>query len=105
MKKFKILVGVGLIAALLTGALALYAGVAAVRHLAKLGNDLPVAQHAQALKSTVESLPNIAKTECLGTAQGLLNLDKLLSTPLKESLQNLSQACLGETPHHESEII
>lgn len=95
-KKLKIFVGVGVLLLLLFGGLALYVGVVGVKYVANLGSNVDVAQHAEVLKSKVEAIPTIVKVDCLETAQGLWNVEKLLSVPLKENFETLKQACFEE---------
>lgn len=92
-KKLKILVGIGVVCLLLTGTLVVYVGVLGVKYVAGLGANVDVARHAEASKSQVENLPAVTTPDCLATAQGLFNLDKLLTTPLQDNFNSLKQAC------------
>ena len=79
-KYLKVYVGFGALALVLTSVLAVYVAIAGLR------------------------------LNCIGTAQSLLSLERLLSKPLEDSFLSLKQACFGgliETlqPNEESEAI
>lgn len=95
-RKLKILIGIGLLGVFLVGSMVIYIGVTSARYVSELGSGLDVAAQAEALKSELEKLPSMAKLECLSTAQGLVNLDRLLSTPIRDNFETLKQACFGK---------
>jgi hypothetical protein len=96
-KKLKIAAVLGVLGFIMASAVAVFVGIAGVKYVASLSSNLDVTQHSERLRSKVESIPAITSAGCLTAAQGLLNVERLLTTPIYENFKNLKQACIQQT--------
>jgi|GEM_PF-724157 len=92
-KKLMVFVGIGVAGLMLATTFIVAIGVAGVKYVAGVGSNIDVAQHAEALRLKVDNIPVISSVECLGAAQGLMNLESLLLTPIKDNFLSLKRAC------------
>ncbi|MBK7961754.1 MAG: hypothetical protein IPK04_11495 [Bdellovibrionales bacterium] len=100
MRKLKIFAVVGIVGFFMTGALALWAGVAAVSFVADKANVVMQAPqtkaHVENLKTEVKGL-SFQPLDCWGKAQSLMAVEPWLARPALENLRNLKVACLETT--------
>lgn len=102
MQKLKVIVAAGLVGLLVTGGLAIWAGVTAFNYIATKTMEVaqsPVAQaNMESLKMELKSLPKIQALSCWGKAQSLMAVEPWLARPVVENLINLKVACLANKP-------
>jgi uncharacterized membrane protein YjgN (DUF898 family) len=95
-KQIKVFLGIGCLGILLVCGLIIWAGVATVKHVATIGENVNVQEQVQNLKKTgTLNLPAIAKVGCWEKAQSLLVVQVWLEKPVAENIQGLMDACLG----------
>lgn len=100
LRKVKIFLVVGFVGLVLTGVLAIWAGVAAFQFAATHANRLmesPVAQAqiADVKQKAQQGLASFEPLSCWMRAQSLMSVEPWLGRPLLENLNNLKVACLG----------
>ncbi len=100
MRKIKIFAAVGLVGFLITGALAIWAGITAFNYVATKATaavQSPVAQtNIESLKTELKSLPKLQALSCWGKAQSLMAVEPWLARPAMDNLINLKVACLED---------
>jgi hypothetical protein len=94
-KKLKIVLGIGVVGLILSGAFALYLGVVGVKYVASVATDPKIVEHAETLLSKVDQIPTSGTVRCLSVAQSFMDLENFLSTPLSQNLQALKHACFA----------
>lgn len=94
-RKLKIFLGIGCLGMLLVGGLILWAGVATVQYVAKIGSNVNVQEQVQNLKGGILKTPAIVKVGCWEKVQSLMNIQVWLETPLGENITSLQNACFG----------
>lgn len=93
-RKFKFFLGAGLAGLLLAGALIIWAGVAAIKHVARLGASANAQEQARDLKTEIPDIPALARVGCRDKAQSLLNVEAWLERPVAANVQGLQEACV-----------
>lgn len=93
-KKLKVFVAISLVGVLATGALAIWAGVAAFNYLATTISPASVAQKVEAAKQGVAEAPALLRPGCLNKAQSMLSLTQWLERPVQQSFRELVEACV-----------
>lgn len=100
MRKVKIFAVVGIVGFFMTGALAIWAGVSAIRYVADKANvvmqSLQTASQVESLKTELKGL-SLQPLNCWGKAQSLMALEPWLARPALDNLKNLKVACLEAT--------
>ena len=100
MRKLKIFAVIGVVGFLITGGLAIWAGVTAFNYVATKATEAvqsPMAQtHVDNLKAELKNLPKIQALSCWGKAQSLLAVQPWLERPVIDNLINLKVACLED---------
>lgn len=94
-RKLKIFLGIGCLGMLLVGGLILWAGVATVQHVAKIGSNVSVQEQVENLKEEIPKIQAIVKVGCWEKVQSLMNIQVWLETPLGENITSLQDACFG----------
>ena len=94
-RKLKIFLGIGCLGMLLVGGLILWAGVATVQHVAKIGSNVNVQEQVQNLKGNIPKIPAIVKVGCWEKVQSLMSIQVWLETPLGENITSLQDACFA----------
>lgn len=101
MKKLKIFAVVGVFGFLVTGALAVWAGLSALSYIANKTTAViqspQTATHIESLKTEVKGL-RLQPLNCWGHAQTLMAVEPWLSRPALDNLKNLKVACIENTP-------
>ena len=95
-RKLKIFLGIGCLGMLLVGGLILWAGVATVQQVAKIGNNVNVQEQVENLKGGIPKIPAIVKVGCWEKVQSLMNIQVWLETPLGDNFTSLQDACFGK---------
>jgi hypothetical protein len=97
MRKVKIIAAVGVVVFLMTGALAIWAGVSAIGYVAGKANGVlqapQTAVHIESLKTDLGGL-KLQPLNCWGKAQSLMAVEPWLTRPALDNLKNLKTACL-----------
>lgn len=94
MRKFKIFALVGLVGFVLTGAVAIWAGVKAINYVAQSASQVDVTQKLEQAKGELASAPALLATGCWEKAKSMLSVGLWLETPVAQNLASLKQACL-----------
>ncbi len=94
-RKLKIFLGIGCLGMLLVGGLIIWAGVATVQQVAKIGSNVNVQEQVENLKGGISEIPAIVKVGCWEKVQSLMNIQIWLETPLGENITGLKAACFG----------
>jgi hypothetical protein len=94
-KKFKIFLSIGCLGMVLLGGLVLWAGVATVQQVAKIGSNVTVQEQMENLKGEISEIPAIVKVGCWEKVQSLMNIQIWLETPLGENITSLKDACFA----------
>ena len=102
MRKVKIFAAVGFVGLLVTGALAIWAGVSAFNYVAVKTSEViqsptTLAQIEQ-LKSETKVLPRFQPLNCWLKAQSLMAVEPWLARHAWDNLMNLKTACLEAIP-------
>ena len=95
-RKLKIFLGIGCLGILLVGGLILWAGVATVQQVAKIGNNVNVQEQVENLKGVIPKIPAIVKVGCWEKVQSLMKIQVWLETPLGDNFTSLQDACFGK---------
>jgi len=102
MRKLKIFLAIGIVGLLMTGAIAIWAGVSAFNYVASKTKEVihssPALAQVENLKSEAEQLPKFQASSCWGKAQSLLAVEPWLTRPALDNLKNLKVACLEASP-------
>jgi len=97
MRKVKIFAIVGIVGFLITGALAIWAGISAVSYVATKANQViqspQGAAQVAALKSEVTGISGLQPLGCWNKAQSLMAFEPWLARPVLANLQSLKVAC------------
>lgn len=102
-RKLKIFLGIGCLGMLLVGGLILWAGVATVQHVAKIGSNVNVQEQVQNFKGNIPKIPTIVKVGCWEKVQSLMSIQVWLETPLGENITSLQDACIGQAVKEKAE--
>lgn len=94
-RKLKILLGIGCLGMLLVGGLIIWAGVATVQQVVKVGSNVNVQGQVQNIKGNIPKIPAIVKVGCYEKMQSLMSIQVWLETPLGENITSLQDACFG----------
>lgn len=99
MRKIKIFVAVGVLGVLVTGALTIWAGVAAFNYVATKTSEIIHSPTAQAqvenLKLEAKALTKFQPLSCWAKAQSLIAIEPWLARPALDNLMNLMAGCLS----------
>lgn len=102
MRKLKIFLAVGVVGLLITGALVVWAGVAAFKYVASSATEVINSPQAIAqvenLKLEAKGLPKFQPLSCWLKAQSLLAIEPWLARPYMDNLIGLKVACLESKP-------
>jgi hypothetical protein len=100
MRKVKIIAVVGVVGFVLTGALAIWAGIATMSYIATKATTViqspQTATHIENLKGEVKSL-GLQPLNCWGKAQSLMAIEPWLARPALDNLRHLKVACFEAT--------
>jgi hypothetical protein len=100
MKKLKIFLIVGVVGVVLTGVLAVWAGITAINYVASTAGQViqsPIAKdQVETLKAEVEGIAKFQALSCWTKAQSLLAVQPWLEKPVQENLHSLKLACFEE---------
>lgn len=94
-RKLKIFLGIGCLGVVLLGGLIIWAGVATVTQVAKIGSNVTVQERVNNLKTGISEIPAVVKVGCWEKVQSLMNIQVWLETPLGENITSLQAACFG----------
>ena len=94
-RKLKIFLGIGCLGMLLVGVLILWAGVATVQHVAKIGSNVNVREQVENIKGGIPKIPAIVKVGCWEKVQSLMGIQIWIETPLGENITSLQDACFA----------
>jgi hypothetical protein len=94
-RKLKIFLGIGCLGILLVGGLILWASVATVQQVVKLGSNVNIQEQVRNLKGELPAIPAIVKVGCWEKVQSLMSIRIWLETPVAENITDLKDACLG----------
>ena len=94
-RKLKIFLGIGCLGMVLLGGLILWAGIATVQQVAKIGSNVNVQEQVENLKGDIPKIPAIVKVGCWEKVQSLMRIQVWLETPLGENITSLQNACFG----------
>jgi hypothetical protein len=98
MRKIKILAAVGIAGFLLTGIVAIWAGLSAFNYIAKATTDIAQSSMAQTqvenLATELKSLPQFKALDCWSKTQSLMSVQPWYERPVLENLKGLKAACL-----------
>ncbi|KJR98738.1 MAG: hypothetical protein VR65_19720 [Desulfobulbaceae bacterium BRH_c16a] len=94
-RKLKIFFTIGCLGMVLVGGLILWAGVATVQQVAKIGSNVNVQEQVENLKGGIPKIPAIVKVSCWEKVQSLMSIQVWLETPLGENITTLQNACFG----------
>ncbi len=94
-RKLKIFLGIGCLGILLVGGLILWAGVATVQHVVKIGENSNMTEQVKNLKAEIPKIPALVRVGCWEKVQSLMNIQVWMETPIKENITSLKNACLG----------
>lgn len=94
-KKLKIVLGIGIVGLVLSGAFAVYLGFIGLRYVANVATDPKLVEHAETVVSKIDQIPALGAVNCLSVAQSFMDLESFLATPLSSKLQALKNACFA----------
>ena len=94
-KKLLVFLTIGLAGLVLSGAIAIYVGVLGVRYVASVVTVPKIAEHAETLRSKIETIPTFEAIRCLSAAQSFVDLERLHLTPVLQNLETLKRACFA----------
>ena len=94
-RKLKIFLSIGCLGIVLLGGLILWAGIATVQQVAKIGSNVNVQERVENLKGGIPKIPAIVKVGCWEKVQSLMRIQVWLETPLGENITSLQNACFG----------
>ena len=95
-RKLKIFLGIGLVGAIMVGALVVWAGIATFKSVASLATNPNVQEKVLNLETEIQNLPAMAKVGCWTAAQGLLEVEVWLEKPLIDNFNSIKLACLNK---------
>ncbi len=102
MRKLKIFAVLGVVGFLITGALAIWAGVSAFNYVASKTSEViqsPTTQvQVENVKIELKRLPRFQALNCWNKAQSLMAVQPWLERPAIDNLVNLKVACLEQLP-------
>lgn len=107
MRKAKIFAFVGLFGFLITGALAIWAGITAFNYVANQATAVvqsnAVQMNIESLKTDIKAGPQFQALGCWNKAQNLFAIEPWLQRPALENLAQLKAACFKERPMQTTE--
>jgi hypothetical protein len=102
MRKIKILAAVGIVGFLLTGIVAIWAGLSAFHYIAKAKTDIAQSSMAQTqvenLATELKSISQFKALDCWSKTQSLMSVQPWYERPPLENLKSLKAACLEGPP-------
>lgn len=98
-KRLKILAVVGVFGIMIMSALAIWAGVSAVRFASQQYQSVNIQSQLEKVQQGFDSIPALTTVGCLEKAQSLFNFESWLTKPVAENFNRLKIACLEKTPN------
>lgn len=100
MKKVKVFALIGFLGILVTGTLAIWAGVSAIRYVASSTHQVIQSQVAhdqvENIKTELSGLPKLRPLHCWGKAQSLMSVQPWIERPAIDNLAHLKSECFEQ---------